>query len=658
MRPLHRATDRPVTGTPRYVDAARGRDDHDGSPSRPWRTIAHALTQVRSGDTLLLRQGVYYENVYLARCGRPDARIIIRSHPGEVAVIDGGGCPEFVESPQTAWEPVQCEAPDVFRSTATYLNRRYVFAWFAQSMVGLLHYYHREDFGETQRTTIQNFPNEPFPAPVYLGPGVWYDTQTGHLWCRLTHTHYPFEAPGYINYTGERDARRIPMAVSFYGSLPLYLDGAEHVTLQDLVIRGAGEDAIRMRGCRHVTFDNVTVYCGTYGLHGRSSSQVRILNSGFYGSNPPWQVHAGQALRVSDPSLALPSGKPVLRDICRLNTHVLLAIEGRTEEQVDYYVPGNREWELAYSDFTDSADGIHLGGMGVDFHHNRVDRLMDDAVYLTPLTPRVLANARVHHNLFTRCLMSFGFGGFSDPASGPIYLYRNIVDQRADHYWAHCRPARLNIFCTHFPTTPRLGELYIYQNTIITQMNPTLSRACPSDVDRTYGQATLMWTQPDVPRRLFNNLFVYPHGMIPPLPETLPSPEEDVQIDGNVHHDMQQPQRSVQKLDQFRRSPLFEASRVRYEPGWEAHARVGDPQFAAFEVDGWAANDYRISPGGAAAGAGVPIPDAWPDEDRADQPDAGALRAGEPMFQTGRLRTAQDLILYAWLERPARENSR
>jgi len=43
------------------------------------------------------------------------------------------------------------------------------------------------------------------------------------------------------------------------------------------------------------TFDNVTVYCGTYGMHARSSGCVKFLNSALYGSVPPWHVHCGQS---------------------------------------------------------------------------------------------------------------------------------------------------------------------------------------------------------------------------------------------------------------------------------------------------------------------------------------------------------------------------
>ncbi len=90
-RPLLAASDRPLApGVALYVDPVRGQDAQDGSADKPWRTINNALKRVQPGDTLYLRGGVYYENVYCAVAGRQDAPITLRSYPGELAVIDGG----------------------------------------------------------------------------------------------------------------------------------------------------------------------------------------------------------------------------------------------------------------------------------------------------------------------------------------------------------------------------------------------------------------------------------------------------------------------------------------------------------------------------------------------------------------------------------------
>jgi len=83
-----------VKGPALFVDPLRGYDANDGTEDRPWRTIQHALPLLNPGDTLVLRGGSYFENVYCAVAGTPEKPITIRSFPGEIAVIDGG-IPDF-----------------------------------------------------------------------------------------------------------------------------------------------------------------------------------------------------------------------------------------------------------------------------------------------------------------------------------------------------------------------------------------------------------------------------------------------------------------------------------------------------------------------------------------------------------------------------------
>ncbi len=634
IRPLPRVSSRPPTAGPaRYSDPLRGNDGNPGTLEAPWRSVGTGVERTPPGGTLYLRGGTYYEQVYIARAAREDAPITLRSHPGELAVIDGG-LREFFETPERAWAPAEQMAPDCYRSVNAYPNARYLLGSLGDSMVGMLAYYHREDIAERERTLLEYEPGKRFPSPVYLGPGVWYDEETGYLYARLSHTHYNFNHPGMADYAGERDARRMPMVIAPYRSVPLFLDGARHIVLQDLVIRGAGENSVVLHGCENVTFDNVTIYAGTYGLRSRSSGPVKFLHSAIHGSIPPWSPHSVGSLRISagqtTPTTSL------ARELARLNTHVTLAIEGRTEEQVDYGWPTNRNWEIAWSDFTDSHDGNHLGGWGIRFHHNRLERIFDDALYLTPLTPQAMDDVHVHSNHFVQCGMAFGFGGMSEPG-GPVYIYRNVVDMRWATPLSHYRLLHLPPLVRHGGRV-RFGGLYIYQNTFLSTLNPRVSHASTQDLDRSYAQATLALTESAAPRRVFNNIFVHLEGMVPPRAETLPHLDEDVQLDGNAHWDVRNPQRAAAALEAYRASEFFAATRARYPAGWEANARAGDPKFSAFSPDPAALNDYRIGADGAAAGTGVALPKEWPDAlpRSAGRPDAGALPVGAPPLAAGR----------------------
>lgn len=85
------ATPTPLTlaANARFL-APSGDDDGKGSRSDPWRTLAAALPRLEAGQTLYLREGRYRgpQEARLAP-GRANARIEVRSYPGERAVVRG-----------------------------------------------------------------------------------------------------------------------------------------------------------------------------------------------------------------------------------------------------------------------------------------------------------------------------------------------------------------------------------------------------------------------------------------------------------------------------------------------------------------------------------------------------------------------------------------
>ena len=75
-----------------YYVATSGSDSSPGTQTAPWRTIQHAATSVKAGDTVNIRGGVYNEAVTPSVSGSATAgSITFQSYPGETAVIDGTG---------------------------------------------------------------------------------------------------------------------------------------------------------------------------------------------------------------------------------------------------------------------------------------------------------------------------------------------------------------------------------------------------------------------------------------------------------------------------------------------------------------------------------------------------------------------------------------
>lgn len=170
MRSLPRLTKRPMAeGSAYFVSSKMGHDDHPGSIKKPWATINHAMTQLKSGDTLYLREGVYFENAYCAVAGTKDKPITIRTYPGERVNLDGGMA-EFRLNPVEAWQLFKGGAKDEYVSTRTFRNIRDVVGIVGDSHVGLQTYWHPKDLRAANEMWITDKKTKSI-QPVYCGPG-------------------------------------------------------------------------------------------------------------------------------------------------------------------------------------------------------------------------------------------------------------------------------------------------------------------------------------------------------------------------------------------------------------------------------------------------------------------------------------------------------
>jgi len=107
---------------------------------------------------------------------------------------------------------------------------------------------------------------------------------------------------------------------------------------------------------------------------------------------------------------------------------------------------------------------------------------------------------------------------------------------------------------------------------------------------------------------------------------------ENLREGGNLLWGMKEgPALKADPFAKFRKSPLFQDSRKRYEPGWTTHDRIADPRFVHLPSDERVAADLRLQPGSPAVNSGQKLPAEWPDPLRTadkDEPDIGALPLG------------------------------
>ncbi len=404
MRPLPTPSQRPMgKGAAFFVDPAKGDDQSDGTQPRPWKTLSHAVRQLKPGDTLYLRGGTYYERVTVTLKGAADKPITIRSFPGELAVIDGG-VREFLEQPATAWKPLMGGAEGEFVSTKPYPNLGgVVLGNFGDSMVPLHGYRHLVDL--RSRNEYWNVGEKlSVEQSIYCGPGVWYDGKTGYLHARLAHT--TLKCLGSDNYRGETDPRKLPLIIAG-AQTPLRIEGAKHLRVQDVVVRGCSKATIAIAESEDVELNNVTAYGGSPVVMVHSTRRLRMLHCALRGIAAPWSFRTSHKYRGV--------------------AAYLLTARGDV-------TPPNRNFEIAHCELTDSHDGPFIGSIkGLKFHHNLVDNCNDDGVYLTAMG--VGGDVHVYQNHLSRCLHVFSFFGNYPTGSG-VYIYRNVIDLRPPvHYF-------------------------------------------------------------------------------------------------------------------------------------------------------------------------------------------------------------------------------
>ncbi len=71
-----------------YVSTT-GSDSNDGSATAPLRTIQQAISQAQADTTVIVRGGVYHEEVIFDHGGAGGAPLVLRNYPGELPIIDG-----------------------------------------------------------------------------------------------------------------------------------------------------------------------------------------------------------------------------------------------------------------------------------------------------------------------------------------------------------------------------------------------------------------------------------------------------------------------------------------------------------------------------------------------------------------------------------------
>lgn len=606
IRALPVPSTRPLADGPSYfVDAAKGDDGQDGTEQRPWKTVGRAVTQLQPGETVYLRAGTYYETVRIAVSGTPERPIAIRAYPGELVVLDSGYS-EFYETPATAWEPVPGGSPDEFRSTKSYAAGGSG-GNFGDSMLPFHRYMTFTDLrssNEFYRPELNNRADD--PGGMYCGPGPRRNPETGRIHIRLSHTK--LDGLRENGYRGETDPRKLPLVI-VGADIALLMEGAKHVRIQDLVVRGAKDVCVRISRGEDVELDGVTLYANSMAIRTDNTHGLRIVRSAVRGHASPWHSRFQHKNRAGSGYLILTG-------------------------------PGDADFEIAHSELTDHHDCITFRSVdGMKIHHCLLDNFNDDGIEPGPKKER--GRTYVYQNVLSRILSPFTAHGdktepfATEPDSG-MYVYRNIIDLRLGTFKNQPDSPDSSGAYLDYPTglvlhdhgSPTQQNYYVYHNTFV----------LPQAAYRNYYAFGWGAHTHDSVRRVFNNIFVQVEGS-PALNFTAIGPEDDFQADGNLFWAAKHgPEFTGDLFAAFRNSPPFETSKKHYAPGWSSHDLFADPKFTAFGPSPQQPTDFRLQSSSAAIDVGVVIPTKWPDPLRdADQgkPDLGALPLGAAPLTVG-----------------------
>jgi hypothetical protein len=457
---------------------------------------------------------------------------------------------------------------------------------------------------------------------------------------RLSHTHNAIN--GLADYTGEVDPTKVKLAISRVDMTTLRVRGSSYLRFENLSIRYGGDYTVQLNSVVGLVFDHVRIWATTYGVRmggdeTNPTTNTTFRHCEFDGGLPTWYFRSDRKAEYDyDDGGAVAHnnlGKQTMRAL-------LLGNPNDTGTQIH-----NCEFH--------SAHDVYLYGDNLSFHHNWVNNLNDEGLFVDAVNADSTKpfNMKIYQNVIVKTLSAISFAGAHE--EGHWTIYRNLIDlRRPTAGFRPRRPGDKDVWrYGHFPKSNSPDGPYdLFQNTFL--------------VYDQVAQASFMHyrnTTESHPRRSFNNLFiaVNPDADADGAITFIPSPSFPAQTDGNNYYRMgvavkapyryleytyngvTYPARTFANLGELRASQLFTQSQSQYPPGYEAHSIEADPQFRRIGADGLfrETDDLRLGDASPAIATGVPLPDELraldPLAPAGGNPDIGAYPYGSGPLQVG-----------------------
>lgn len=170
-------------GSTYYVNKDVGNNVNNGSATSPWKTIVYGVTQLRAGDTLIIKEATtpYAEAIDITNVGTSSTWITIQGAPGENVKVGGASV----------------DRPFDFRSTSEYIYLKNI------DIVGTSTYgIHLR--GGCQHIVLDDIDIDATGGSIGLVVGTIYDTGANHLYIRNVEA-YNASAQGFKSHARSED---------------------------------------------------------------------------------------------------------------------------------------------------------------------------------------------------------------------------------------------------------------------------------------------------------------------------------------------------------------------------------------------------------------------------------------------------------------------
>jgi hypothetical protein len=276
-------------------------DDNDGSRERPWKTITRAAAKVAPGDTVVIREGVYREQVVVKTNGTEEAPIVFEAAAGAHVVLTGADV-------VTGWQKARGERP-IYR--VPWMHR---FIGWNKNMAHPDDGYHRL-IGRSEQVAIDGYLLRQVLEAGLLAPGTFFvdvSNQVLEVWdagnrdlnkvlAEASTRQEVFRVEGdHVQLRGLRF--RFAANMAQHGAIVLK---GRHDMLEDCAMEGMNSSGATFSGeqevVRRCVFrDNGQVGFGANGAHHLLFTECLVENNNTKGFERGWEAGGDKLVLCRD----------------------------------------------------------------------------------------------------------------------------------------------------------------------------------------------------------------------------------------------------------------------------------------------------------------------------------------------------------------------